>query len=113
MNERSHLKTLLIILDATARVLWRDSCGEWAIKGKRGHIYADGSGFLIVVTGDSIRCWAHTKGKLAFCRVTQDGDDEGCLHLDHLPTPAEADLIRDTLRIKRKRHYATRVTLAG
>jgi len=52
-------------------------------------------------------------GKLAFCRATQDGDDERCLHLDHLSTPAEADLIRDALRIKRKRHYTMRVTLAG
>ena len=100
------LKTLLTALDATPRALRRDSCGAWAIKGKRGYIYADGSGFLIVVgTGNSIRLWANTKGKLAFCRVTQDGDDEGCLHLDHLPTPKAADLIRDALKIKRKRHY--------
>jgi hypothetical protein len=106
LYERAHLETLLIVLDVTPRALGRDSCGTWAIKGKRGHIYADGSGFLIVVsTGNSIRLWANAKGKLAFCRVTQDGDDEGCLHLDHLPTPAEADLIRDTLRIRRKRHY--------
>jgi len=52
------------------------------------------------------------KGKLAFCRATQDGDDERRLRLDHLPTPAEADLIRDALRIKR-RHNTMRVTLAG
>jgi hypothetical protein len=57
--ERARLERLLIALDATARALWRDGCGDWAIKGKRGRIYADGSGFLIVVsTGDSIRLWA-------------------------------------------------------
>jgi hypothetical protein len=112
--ERAHLETLLRALDATSRALRRDSCGAWTIKGKRGYIYADGSGFLIVVSpGDSIRRWANTKGKLAFCRVAQDGDHEGCLHLDHLPMPAEADLIRHALRIKRKRHYTTRVTLVG
>lgn len=104
--ERARLERLLIALDATARALWRDGCGDWTIKGKRGRIYADGRGFLIVVsTGNSIRLWANAKGKLAFCRVTQDGDDEGCLHLDHLPTPVEADLIRHALRIKRKRYY--------
>jgi hypothetical protein len=104
--ERAHLETLLTALNATPRALRRDSCGDWAIKGKRGHIYPDGSGFLIVVnTADSIRLWANTKGKLAFCRVTHDGDDEGCLHLDHLPTPAEAGLIRGALRIKRKRQH--------
>ncbi len=105
MYERAHLETLLRGLDATPSALWRDSCGAWAIRGKRGHIYADGKGFLIVFTGKSIRRWANTKAKLTFCRVTQDGDDEGCLHLDHPPTPTEADLIRDALRIKRKRHY--------
>jgi hypothetical protein len=104
--ERAHLETLSRTLDATPRALRRDSCGDWAIKGKRGNVYADGSGFLIVISTDaSIRRWANAKGKLAFCRVAQDGDEEGCLHLDHLPTPAEADLIRNTLRIKRKRHY--------
>ena len=106
MNERTHLETLLTALDATPCALQRDGCGDWAIEGKRGYIYANGSGFLIVITtGDSIRRWANAKGKLAFCRVTQDGDDEGCLHLDHVPTPAEADLIGDALKIKRKRHY--------
>ena len=102
--ERAHLETLLTALSATRRAFWRDTCGDWAIWGKRGHIYADGSGFLIVVcTGGFIRLWANTKRKLDFCRVTQDGDDEGCLHLDHLPTPKEAELIRHALRIKRKR----------
>ncbi len=105
-TRRSHLETLVRALDATSRALRRDSCGAWAIKGKRGYIYSDGSGFLIVVTtSDCIRRWANTKRKLAFCRVTQDGDDEGCLYLDHPPTPTEADLIRDALKIKRKRQY--------
>jgi len=104
--ERARLEALLATLDATRRAFWRDTCGDWAIWGKRGHIYADGSGFLIVVcTEGSIRRWTNTKRKLDFCRVTQDGDDEGCLHLDHLPTPKEADLICDALGIKRKRRY--------
>jgi hypothetical protein len=115
--ERAHLETLLTALDATDRALRRDDCGDWAIKGKRGHICADGSGFLIVVVSmrPSIRRWANIKGKLDFCRVTQDGDDEGCLHLDHLPTPKEADLIRHALRIKRKRQLTPdqRATIAA
>jgi hypothetical protein len=115
--ERAHLETLLTALDATARALWRDTCGDWVIKGKRGHIYADGSGLLIVVvsTRHSIRRWTNIKRKLAFCRVSQDGDHEGCLHLDHLPTPKEADRIRDALGIKRKRQLTPdqRVTVAA
>jgi hypothetical protein len=35
--------------------------------------------------------------------LTQDGDDEGCLRLDHLPTPAEAEAIRDSLGIRKRR----------
>src|SRR5690242_1525448 len=38
------------------------------------------------------------KQRLSFCRVTQDGDWEGCLHLDRLPSAHEAATIRDLLR---------------
>jgi hypothetical protein len=38
-----------------------------------------------------------------FCRITQDGDDEGTLHLDRLPVRHEADLIREAIGIRRKR----------
>jgi hypothetical protein len=43
---------------------------------------------------------------LRFCRLTQDGDDEGCLHLERLPVPAEADVIRAALGIRRRRHLS-------
>ena len=46
------------------------------------------------------------KKRLAFCRLTQDGDDEGCLHLDRLPTAAEAEAIRDDLGIRKRRHLS-------
>ena len=45
---------------------------------------------------------------LAFCRVTQDGDDEGCLHLDRLPTAAEAELIREAVGIRKRLHHSRR-----
>jgi hypothetical protein len=38
----------------------------------------------------------------AFTKVTQDGDSEGCLKLDRLPTPAEANIIRAELGIRKK-----------
>jgi hypothetical protein len=37
-------------------------------------------------------------------RLSQDGDDEGCLHLDRLPTPSEAGSIREAIRIRQRRH---------
>jgi hypothetical protein len=107
MHERAHLETVLNGLDATPRALRRDACGDWHIKGKHGHILADGSGYLIVVeTDESSRRWNNVKQRLSFCRVAQDGDDKGCLHLDRLPTAAEAELIRDAIRVKRKRHLS-------
>ena len=54
---------------------------------------------------------------LAFCRVTQDGDDEGCLHLDRLPTAAEAELIREAVEIRKRLHHSpealARMALTG
>jgi hypothetical protein len=107
------LETLLDALDASQVTLKRDfqldygHVGDYAIHGKFGHIYPDGDGFLLCVyTGESARRWSAIKGKLSFCRLQQDGDDEGCLHLDHLPTPDEAEVIRDALGIRKRRHLS-------
>jgi len=80
-------------------------CGDWEIGGKQGHVYADGDGWLIVVaTAESPRRWTNVKHRLRpFCRITQDGDDEGCLHLDRLPAQHQADLIREAIGVRRKR----------
>jgi hypothetical protein len=107
MHERAKLETLITSLDASPRSLRRDSCGDWQIRGRQGHVYADGKGFLIVVTTDaSSRRWNNVKTRLAFCRITKDGDDEGCLHIARLPTPAEADLIREAIDLKRRVHLS-------
>jgi hypothetical protein len=108
------LLRLLEALNASSVVLgrdmWRD---EYAIRGRRGHIYSDGTGYLLYVTmedrGDqqpSAKRWNFAKQRLSFCRVTQDGDWEGCLHLDRLPSPDEAATIRDLLRIRRRRQLS-------
>jgi hypothetical protein len=81
--------------------------GDYQITGKHGHVLADGAGFLLYVgTNESVRRWTNVKRQLSFCRLKQDGDDEGCLHLDRLPTENEAAAIRNCLRIKRKRHLS-------
>jgi hypothetical protein len=106
---------MLAALDASSVALQRDlhrgdgRKGDHGIRGKFGHIYADGAGFLLCITAknerdQSPRRWTNIKRRLAFCRLMQDGDDEGCLRLDRLPTPVEAVLIREALGIKRKRH---------
>jgi hypothetical protein len=107
MSEHSHLEGLLAALDASPLALRRDACGAYAINGKSGHIYADGPGFLLCVsTGESARLWGFVKKRLAFCQLRQDGEDEGCLYLDRLPTPGEAEAIRDDLGIRKRRHLS-------
>ena len=111
---RERLQILLAALDASPVPLRRDPHrdeghkGDYSIQGKCGHIYIDGEGFLLCVTAKderdkSPRRWTSIKRRLAFCRITQDGDDEGCLHLDRLPTPAQADLVRQALGIRKRR----------
>ena len=51
----------------------------------------------------SARKWTNIKSSLAFAKLTQDGDDEGCFYLDRLPTQAEAGAIRDALGIRKRR----------
>jgi hypothetical protein len=113
-NDREGLQILLAALDASTVALRRDlhrgegRKGNYGIHGKWGHIYIDGEGFLLCVTAkderdQSPRRWTSIKRRLAFCRITQDGDDEGCLHLDQLPTPVQAGLIRQALGIRKRR----------
>ena len=58
-----------------------DECGAWAIHGARGtvHTWGDGRTWVLYVARRSALHWTHTKRRLGFCIVTQDGDDEGCL----------------------------------
>jgi hypothetical protein len=99
------LDSLLDALDASPVALRRDQCGDWAIAGKLGHVYQDSDGYLLCVTTDeSPRRWTNVKQRLAFCHVSQDGDDEGCLRLDRLPAPHEAEVIREALGIRKRRH---------
>jgi hypothetical protein len=107
LTDRARLEVLLGAIDASPRALRCDQCGDYAITGKLGRILVDGQGFLFfITTNGSPRRWTFVKRRLAFCHITQDGDDEGCLHLDKLPTPTEAKLIREALGIRKKRRPA-------
>jgi hypothetical protein len=125
-DERASLQLLLAALDASERALRRDppirgqdDTGDWSIRGRLGHIYPDGTGYLLCVVSDerdqSARRWTNVKARLAgLCQLTQDGDDEGALRIDRLPAPHEAGVIREALGIKRKRQLSAeaKVSLA-
>jgi hypothetical protein len=73
----------------------------------KSNIYVDGSEFLLYIsTEESPRRWNNIKQRLGFCRVSKNGDTEGCLRLDRLPTPTEAAMIREAIGIRRKRHLS-------
>jgi hypothetical protein len=72
------------------RPVCRGLVGDYQISGKHGHVLSDHPGYLLYVTS-TVQRWKKTK-RLWPGKVSQDGDDEGTLRLDHLPTAAEADL---------------------
>src|SRR5215831_5480897 len=85
--DRGQLMALHLALGVWDRALHRDECNAWAIIGKRGSIHTwggDSKAWVLYVSCHSPRHWAATKARLAFCKVTQEGEDEGCLRLSHL-----------------------------
>ena len=104
------------------QTLRRDTCGDYAIFGRLGHIYATPEGWqLCVETDASPRLWKNrwlkVKHRLAFCRLAQDGDDEGVMVLDDRAhdrdvSEAEAEAIRGALGIRRAVHLGAEAIAA-
>jgi hypothetical protein len=111
LTDKQHLEAMLTALDASPRALER--IGDWQIVGNNGHIMTDGRGFVFYVsTSESPRRWTGIKKRLGFCRLTQDGDDEGCLYLERLPKADEAVLIREAIGIRKRRHLTPEALVA-
>jgi hypothetical protein len=113
-KQRHALLALREALGCRDNALRRDECGDWRINGRQGHVYAVPEGFQLVFfarcgvtewdgAGPHIEDYTRAKRNLIFCRLAQDGTGEGIFFLDRLPTPAEAEVIRDTLAIAKKR----------
>jgi hypothetical protein len=107
-GDRAQQKLLLVALGAWERALRRDGCSGWSIIGKNGtiHTWGDGKTWALYVRCRSAQHWTWTKKKLSFCNVSQDGDDEGVLRLHQQPTPAQANVIRDTLGIQKRKEVS-------
>jgi hypothetical protein len=95
---------LVAALSASSLSLRRDECGAWRINGRRGHIYTwgDNETWVLYVRSGSARGWTLDKKRLGFCRVSQNGDTEGCLRLMGLPTAGQAEVIREVLGIRKR-----------
>jgi hypothetical protein len=117
---RKSLDRFAKALNSAPRALRRDECGAWRINGKCGHVYAipgtleepGREGFLLYSGDGSPRAWSFSKRALGFAKLINDGDDEGMLFFDRLPTAAEAEIISDRLGI-RKRRDLSEETLAA
>lgn len=104
--DRSELRRLLAALEATDAALCKDECKTWVVQGTKGHIYTQrpSGRWLLVAHCRSVRQWSATKQRLSsFCKVGQDGDDEGALLLERLPDRDQAVTIRDVLGIRKRR----------
>ena len=103
-TDRDQQRKLLVSLNVWDRALRRDECSAWCITGKHGRIYTwgDSKTWVLWVGCRSGLHRTHTKKRLEFCTVTQDGCDEGCLRLHHLPTPEQAEEIRQVLGIRKR-----------
>jgi hypothetical protein len=110
--DRGQQQALLAALNATERALRRDECGAWRINGRNDgtggsiHTWGDGNTWVLYVRCRSVRHWTAAKKRLGFCVVSRDGDDEGCLRLLNLPTPDQAEVIRDSLGIRKKQEIS-------
>jgi hypothetical protein len=104
---RETLLPLLEALNCRRTCLRRDECGDWAIRGLKGHLYAAPEGFQMFVLGcGSARAWTAAKKALAFATVTQDGDEEGGMIFSSLPTPEQAASIRRYCAIPKRRELS-------
>jgi hypothetical protein len=101
--DRAQQLRLLAALGGWDRALRRDELAAWCITGTRGRIYTDGKGWVLYVSGRSVRHWSAVRTKLAaFATITQDGDDEGVARLHDLPAPEQATEIREALGIRKR-----------
>lgn len=98
---KPELEQLIIALECSLTARVKDECGDWRVVGRKGHIYVEPEGFYIYHDAGSKQAWTWAKKTLAFCKVTQDGDEEGMLLLDRLPDPMEAEVIRGQLGIRK------------
>lgn len=113
--QRPALLKLVEALGCREAALRRDECGDWRLGGETGHIYAvPGSiarpnieGFQIFVFCETVRQWSAAKSQMKpFTELTNDGDNEGALFLDRLPTngpPDEAEIIRRYVGLTKRR----------
>jgi hypothetical protein len=102
--DKSELQTLLGALNGAKNSLGLDACGDYMIEGSRGTIRACNGKFFMYLAPGSARAWGFVKKALAsIATPSQDGDDEGILTFDRIPTDEEAEVIRHYIGLRQTR----------
>jgi hypothetical protein len=99
--DRDLLLGLVDVLSVSRGNLLRDPCGDWNLVGRRGHIFTDAVSIYAYVPAGTARRWTNVKRALGFMVVTLDGDDEGILKMDGLPSPDQAAALRKVLGLRK------------
>jgi len=107
-QDKALLAELLAALNGWPSALRRDDARLWVLRGRPGlqrlNMGRRKKLALVVMPVEiiSVRQWTAHKKRLSFCELTQDDDQEGCFRLHRLPTPAEAEVIRDIIGIRKR-----------
>lgn len=99
-KDRAYLKKLCKALDVSENRLKEDEYNDWNIVGLRGHIFTDQEYWYLFTSPESVRKWNITKRQLSFMEVSQDGDDEGILRCNRMPSRFEAMEVRKVIGVR-------------
>ncbi|MCS3896446.1 hypothetical protein M2171_005579 [Bradyrhizobium japonicum USDA 38] len=100
-SDRALLLSLVSVLSVSRARLSRDGCGDWTIRGRRGHISTDSVAAYVYLTCKTKRRWEAAKRELRLV-VAQDGSDEGIIRIDDLPpSESQAEILRRLLGLRK------------
>lgn len=100
--DKELLTKLSEVLQSSVERISLDDCGDWNIFGRRGHIFTDSKLWYIFVAETTKRKWSAIKAKLKFMELSQDGDDEGIMKLERMPSYEEAEAIREVIGLNKR-----------
>lgn len=107
-RQRPALRDFVQALDARDKTLVRDECDDAVIMGRHGRIYADApNSYHLIVENVTARTWSAIRRQMVpFADLVRDGDDDGAFSLDGLPTPEQAEVIRNALSVQKRRQMS-------
>jgi hypothetical protein len=100
LEDKKYLKKLALAADISESRIKLDECGDWNIKGIRGHIFTDGDYWYVYINQVGTRKWTSIRNLFYFMEITQDGDDEGVLRCNRMPSRDEAREVRKVIGVR-------------